>query len=460
MLHHPAYAGTYTHGRRPVDRRRKIPGRPGTGRRVASWRDCEIVIHDHHPAYITWEQFLAHEQQLMENRARSGSRGAPREGAALLGGLLVCGRCDCVLHVRYQGNSCFSYVCDRRRIEYAEPFCQNLSGKVLDELVTRQVLQVLEPAALELSLQAAENSQQERARLHEQWQQRLERARYQSERAARQYHAVEPENRLVARQLERQWEASLQEQRELEEAHDRFLREQPAELTDDERATIRALATDIPALWHAASTTPADRKALVRQLVERVVVSVQGESELVDVAIEWVGGFRSQHQVLRLVGRYEQLHNYPELLALALQLSDEQMTTQQIAGRLNEEGWRPPKRRRTFNGAMVRALLSRRASPGPRPRAHASGALLKPHEWRFGDLAQHLAIPHPTLYSWVRRGWVHARQLVPGAQGRWILWADEDELQRLQQLRRCPHSWSEQSRFQQLKTPKVRAEDK
>ena len=151
MLHHPAYAGTYTHGRRPVDRRRKIPGRPGTGRRVASWRDCEIVIHDHHPAYITWEQFLAHEQQLTENRARIASRGAPREGAALLGGLLVCGRCDCGLGVRYQGSG-FSYVCDRRRIEYAEPICQNLSGKVLDELVTRQVLQVLEPAALELSL--------------------------------------------------------------------------------------------------------------------------------------------------------------------------------------------------------------------------------------------------------------------------------------------------------------------
>jgi hypothetical protein len=241
MLHHPAYAGTYTHGRRPVDRRRKIPGRPGTGRRVASWRDCAIVIHNHHPAYITWEQFLAHEQQLTENRARTGSRGAPREGAALLGGLLVCGRCDCGLNVRYQGSSVFSYVCDRRRIEYADPFCQSLSGKVLDELVTRQVLQVLEPAALEVSLQAAENCQQERARLHEQWQQRLERARYQSDRAARQYHAVEPENRLVARQLERGWEEALHAQRALEEAHDRFLRDQPPALTDDERAAIRAL---------------------------------------------------------------------------------------------------------------------------------------------------------------------------------------------------------------------------
>jgi hypothetical protein len=189
------------------------------------------------------------------------------------------------------------------------------------------------------------------------------------------------------------------------------------------------------------------------------VVTVQGESERVDVTIEWVGGFSSQHQVLRPVARYEQLHNYPELLARAIQLCDEQMSSEQIARRLNEEGWRPPKRRATFNGAMVRALLSRRASSGPRPRAPEASSLLGPDEWWFRDLAQRLALPHPTLYSWLRRGWIHARQL-PGAQGRWILWADADELERLQQLRHCPHTWSEESRFQQLTTPKLRAEGK
>lgn len=460
ILHHPGYAGAYTHGRRPTDPRRKIPGRPGTGRGVASWEECEVFLPDRHPAYITWEQFLANQQRLADNRARAQFRGAPREGPALLGGLLVCGKCGCRMMVRYAGSPPrVSYVCSRRQIEYAEPFCQNLAGKVLDELITRQVLRVLEPAALELSLQAAENSQQERQRLHQHWQQRLERACYQSDRAARQYHAVEPENRLVARQLERLWEESLRDQRELEEAYHRFLQEQPPKLGTAEREAIRALASDIPALWNAASTTAADRKALVRHLVERVVVAVQGDSELVDVSVHWAGGFTSQHQLIRPVAKYEQLHNYQQLLARAVQLRHQGQTTSQIAAQLNREGWRPPKRRPTFNGPMVRALLSRRARSGPRPRAKQANALLGPHEWWFSDLARQLDMPHPTLYSWLRRGWVHARQL-PGAQGRWILWADQEELDRLQRLRTCSHTWSDQPLFRELTTPKPRTQNK
>jgi DNA invertase Pin-like site-specific DNA recombinase len=460
ILHHPGYAGAYTHGRRPVDRRRKIPGRPGTGRRVASWEECEVLIRDHHPAYITWEQFLDHQRRMEDNRARTQSRGTPREGPSLLGGLLVCGKCGCRMMVRYAGSPPrVSYVCSRRQVEYAEPFCQNLAGKALDELISRQVLRVLEPAALELSLQAAEDSQRERDRLHHHWQQRLERARYESDRAARQYHAVEPENRLVARQLEHLWEEALRAHRELEEAYDRFLQEQPAALTVAERESIRALAADVPVLLQATTTTAADRQTVVRHLVERVAVAVQGESELVDVSVEWVGGYASQHQLIRSVARYEQLRHYQELLSRAVQLRDAGRTTTEIAEQLNREGWRPPKRRATFNGPMVRALLSRRAPSGPRPRTADAASLLGPHEWWFTDLAQRLDMPHPTLYSWLRRGWVHSRQL-PGAQGRWILWADEDELDRLKRLRTCPHTWCDQPLFRQLTSPKSRAENK
>jgi DNA invertase Pin-like site-specific DNA recombinase len=460
ILHHPGYAGAYTHGRRPVDPRRKIPGRPATGRRVASWQECEVLLRDHHPAYITWEQFLAHQRQMADNRARTQSRGAPREGPSLLGGLLVCGRCGCRMMVRYSGSPPrVSYVCSRQQVEYAEPFCQNLAGKALDELIARQVLRVLEPAALELSLQAAQDTQRERDRLHQHWQQRLERARYESDRASRQYHAVEPENRLVARQLERRWEEALCQQREEEEAYDRFLQEQPPKLSAAESESIRALGADVSALLRAPTTTAADRQALVRHLVERVVVTVQGESEFVDVSVQWAGGFTSQHQTIRAVARYEQLHDYRELLARTVALRDEGRTTSEIASQLNREGWRPPKRRDTFNGPMVRALLSRSVTPGPRPHAKAASVLLAPHEWWFSDLAQKLNMPHPTLYSWLRRGWVHARQL-PGAQGRWILCADAEEVDRLQRLRTCPHTWHDQPLLHRLTTPKSQTDNK
>lgn len=460
ILHHPGYAGAYTHGRRPVDPRRKIPGRPATGRRVASWETCAVLIRDRHPAYITWDQFLANQHCMADNRARTQSRGAPREGPSLLGGLLVRGRCGCRMMVRYAGAPPrVSYACNRQQVEYGAPFCQNLAGKALDELIMRQVLRVLEPASLELSLQAARDSRRERDRLHEHWRQRLERARHESDRAARQYHAVEPENRLVARQLERRWEESLCRQRAEEEAYDRFLQEQPPELTVAECESIRALAADIPALLEAPTTTAADRQAMVRHLVEKAVVTVLGSSELVDVSVEWVGGYASQHQLIRSVARYEQLYHYQELLTRAVELRAAGRTTKQIAAELNREGWRPPKRRTTFNGPMVRALLSRCTTPGPRPRSADAASLLRPHEWWFGDLARRLEMPHPTLYSWLRRGWVHARQL-PGAQGRWILWADAEELDRLKRLRTCPHTWCDQPLFHQLTRPKSRTENK
>src|SRR3954454_12739167 len=126
-------------------------------------------------------------------------------------------------------------------------------------------------------------------------------ARYESERAERQYHSVEPENRLVARTLERRWEEALCSQRRLEEEYDRFRREQPAELSGDELARIAALSGDIPALWDAPATTAAERKEIIRLLVERVVVHVRKDSEYVDVGIHWRGGFESRHEVIRPV---------------------------------------------------------------------------------------------------------------------------------------------------------------
>src|SRR2546423_7770224 len=184
--------------------------------------------------------------------------------------------------VAYSGRaSHLRYSCGRAMIEYAEPLCQGLAGRVLDDLVAAQVLAALEPAALELSLAAADDVEQERARLHRNWQQQVERARYQAERARRQYDAAEPENRLVVRELERRWEEALKEQRRLEEEYARFCRSQPEGLSAAERAQIQALAQDLPALWRAAGTTAADRQRIVRLLVEQVVVAVQGDSERV-----------------------------------------------------------------------------------------------------------------------------------------------------------------------------------
>jgi hypothetical protein len=462
LLHHPLYAGAYTWGRRATDPRRKVPGRPRTGRTVVPAEQCLVFLKNRCPAYITWQRYQANQQRILDNQARAQRRGAVREGSALLQGLLVCGRCGCRMMVQYHRSADGHatdlhrphYTCARHAIEYGSSLCQRLAGAVLDAFVARQVLAVLQPAALELSLSAAEDIERQRAQIDQQWQRRLERARYETDRAARQYHAVEPENRLVARELERQWERRLLDQRKLEEQYDRFRSEQPPKLTQADRQRIRTLSTDIPKLWHAPQTSAADRKTIVRHLIEHAVVTVVGDSQHVDLTIHWAGGFTSQHALVRPVAKYEQLDNYQQLLRRILELRDQKNTAAQIAEHINREGYCPPKRRKTFNAGMIRQLLWRRRRSNKQPRAVESYALAD-NEWWFADLAHHLQMPRPTLYSWMRRGWVHARQL-PVAGGRWILWADDDELDRLRRLRTCPRRWHNQPQAAILTQPKPR----
>src|SRR5262249_39173682 len=205
----------------------------------------------------------------------------------------------------------YAYACGRMRIDYGLARCQHVAGPALDALVSQQVLAALQPAALELSLEAATHLEQERADLDRLWQQRVERAAYEADRGGRQFRLVEPENRLVARHLEREWEAKLAAHLGLAAEYRRFQETQPRGLSPAEREAIRQLAADIPALWQAPTTTAADRKAIVRQVVQRVVVGAEGASERVRVTMEWVGGGQTAGGGIRPGARPEQLTYYP-----------------------------------------------------------------------------------------------------------------------------------------------------
>lgn len=464
VLHHPIYAGAYTWGRRPIDPRRKIPGRPGTGRTVVPLEQNMVLLKDHCPAYITWAQYQAHQQQITDNQVRVQTRGPIREGAALLVGLLVCGQCGCRMTVQYPRVQSRSeramnqprYVCSRRAVEYGSVLCQSLSGQGVDALITQQVLKVLEPAALELSIAAAEDIEHKRTIIEQQWQHRLERSQYDVDRACRQYQAVEPENRLVARELERQWEQCLLEQHQLQEKYDCFCQEHPAILSDNERKLIRALSSDIPALWNASQTTPADHKAIIRHLIERVVITAPSHTQHTDLSIHWVGGFTSHHHLVRPVAKYDQLDNYDQLMARVFELRNQKYTSSQIAEHLNREGFRPPKRRDSFNAPMVRQLMAKKFRSGKRTQLMTSYHLTE-NEWWFSDLVRHLQIPKSTLYNWIRRGYVHARKL-PGIQGPWIIWAAPDELERLRCLHKHSQNWHKKAQAAELKQPKKRSD--
>src|SRR3989440_6413208 len=175
------------------------------------------------PAYISWERFAAIQQRLADNRAIADALGAPREGPSLLVGLLVCGRCRRRLLAAYGGKANhLRYTCMRATIDYGVPGCLSLAGTFLERFVADQVMQVLQPASLELSMAAEQTLRAEREQLATHWHQRLERAPYNAQRAARQYEAVEPGNRLVARALERDWEGALRHEQQLQEEYARL----------------------------------------------------------------------------------------------------------------------------------------------------------------------------------------------------------------------------------------------
>jgi hypothetical protein len=433
LLHNPIYAGAYVYGRRPTDPRRQQPGRPHTGLRVAKPSEWAVVLKDRLPAYISWERFERNGRQLEANTAQGS--GALRQGPSLLSGLVICGRCGLRLSALYNNNGrTLRYECNRMAIEYGEARCQSLVGRVLDEFVAAQVLKALEPAALEISLKVAEDVEAERAQLHRHWQQRLERAHYQVQRAARQYQAVEPEHRLVARTLERQWEEVLAAEAALQADYERFLTEQPATLSAAERAAIRRLASDIPALWCASTTTAADRQAIIRQLVERVIVTVRGESEQVDVQIHWLGGHGTQTTVIRPVARLDQLSYYPRLMARVEALHAEGHQATAIALALNAEGWRPAKRCETFNAAMVQSLLARLGLRSQR-RTPAVEVSREANEWTLAELSHRLDKPQPTLYCWLQRGILRGRRVIQQGHPLWLIQADTAQLERLQTAR-------------------------
>lgn len=445
LLHNPIYAGAYVYGRRPIDPRKKKAGRPATGRTVAKPSEWEVLLKDKVPAYITWEQYERNLRQLEANSMLG--IGVPRQGPSLLSGLLICGRCGLRMSTYYTNNSNkLRYSCTRMSVDYHDPVCQSLVGNPLDQLIEEQVFNALKPSALEVSLKVAEDIERERKNLMSHWDKRLERARYEVERAYRQYNATEPENRLVVRTLEKKWEEALAAEEKLKREHAQFLDDQPSALTMSEREAIRQLASDIPALWASSTTTPEERQEILRLLIERIVIAIEGNTEKVFVEIHWAGGHKTQANLTRPVAKLEQLSYYNELITRAETLRNEGKRFVEIAEILNQEGWKPPKRNPIFKAQMIHSLLTR-SSVSSNKKTRAQQANRQLNEWTFRELSQKTDTPEPTLYRWMQKGMLNARRDTNTSHGGiWLITADETEIARLRSLKDQPKQWIYHSR--------------
>jgi DNA invertase Pin-like site-specific DNA recombinase len=417
MLTHPIYAGAYVYGRTCQSKKARQRKRPCRLPRD-EWL---VLLRDRHPAYISWEQYEANQTRLEQNRSRHASRCSVRQGRALLAGLVVCGRCGRRLRTHYGSRANKPrYTCSANQSCYGEPRCQGLTAQALDDEVVRLTLKALQPAALDVSLRVASDIQGQRQEAEKLWRQRLERAAYEAERAGRQYHAVEPENRLVARTLEAAWEEKLRVQRDLQEQYERFLTEQSRVLTSEEQERIRGLAADVPSLWQSASTTDADRKEILREVIDRVVVNLEGESEWVEAKVHWAGGHQTYTRFRRPVLRFDQLSTWPQLLQRLRDLLRGRRSVPNIAAKLNEEGLRTADGT-PFSEGCVRMLMLRQGLHSVRNRTRPTPPL-KQHEWTIAELAKKLQVGYGTLLRWIHEKRLKGRKL---DDGRWVVTADD-----------------------------------
>jgi DNA invertase Pin-like site-specific DNA recombinase len=340
VLHNPRYAGAYVFGRTRT-RTRTLPGEAPRvkGRtRAVQPGDWPVVRQNAHPGYISWEQFLRNQQRLDDNRTvdAENRRGAVREGPALLQGIALCGRCGRRMSVRYYKDATITvYECHQLHTQQAGPTCQFLRGEGVDQVVSNLFLQALQPVHLEVALATLEEIEARARQADRQWQLRLERARYEANLARRQFVAVDPENRLVARNLEREWNDRLAEVERLEREYATLAPLAPRPVDGEQRQRILALAADVPAMWQAATTTPGQRKQLLRLLIQDVTLTKQ--EQRIAITVRWQTGACTALEVPRPRRSCDVRRTDPETVERVRQLASGH-TDDEIAEILNKEG--------------------------------------------------------------------------------------------------------------------------
>jgi DNA invertase Pin-like site-specific DNA recombinase len=425
ILKNPAYAGAYVYGRRRPDplRRRAASGRIGTVAVVpAEWSIC---LKDAHPAYIDWDEFMANQRQLADNvnHYELGRHGAPRKGNALLQGIVSCGRCARRMCLRYSGprGSYPVYMCVADQSSAALPRCQEVRALAIDAEIERVMLAALAPDRIALAVAALGEIEQEAHLLERQWSLKRERARYEAERARRQYDAVEPENRLVARSLERVWEERLRRVDQIEQEYDAWRREQAASISEDDRRAILALGEDLPQLWHAATTTSAERKQIVRLVIKEVTLDQKRRRGHVWIRVVWQTGAASEHWLQRTVQGYAQHADEDRLHRRIVELNRLRKIDGEIAAILNEEGFHtahgPP-----FSGNMVHVLRKKWQIP----TVKINGSAPNPRRWPDGTYsvqgaAAAIGITPQIIFDWLRKGKLSGEQIAKGMPWRIFL---------------------------------------
>jgi len=426
VLSNPVYAGAYAYGKSRSERYVDETGRVRKRVRLLPIDQWAVLIRDHHPGFIDWATFEMNQARLASNTHPGPHQagGAVREGTALLQGLATCGRCGRHLRVYYQGkNSTPGYYCaNSQAFNGRGTWCLRVGGVRVDRAVVETFLEAIAPAGLEAAIAAQSLGEAQDQNVLKQFRLQAERARYEAERAERRFRNVEPENRLVARTLETEWENKLHEQQAAEVELARKEQEQRLQLTDLQREQIRALGSDLKQVWDAPTTTDRDRKELLRSLLEEVKINVLPEENKAHVVLRWKTCAVSELDVLWRSPRPAPIRTDEETIELMRRLAVHHPDAV-IAGVLNRQG-RKTARGESFTTSRVASLRTHWKIPCYRaPAQPAPGELLT-----VDAAAKELGVAASTLLRWLNDGFIGGEQVTPGAPWRIRM---TDELKKL-----------------------------
>ena len=420
LLSNPAYAGAFAFGRTRAWKRVDASGKVISGVRELPRQQWAVLIPDHHPGFITWEKYEANTARLRANwrPPRGHGGGPPREGRALLQGLLRCGKCGRIMQTGYSGKGGNSprYVCARAKQLYGgERTCQSIGGLRLEHTVLAELFKVLEPASLEATAKALAEAEDRYRRDLAAFTLAVERARYEADRARRQYDAVEPENRLVARTLERGWENKLAAVRQAENNQRVRQARKPVTLTAQELAWITSAGADIKSAFEAPTTTPVERKQLIRAVISEIAITVHADTRIADLTITWQGGAGTKLAMpMNKVGSRLTQGTSEDTIDLVRRLAERYNDTTIAAilarqHRRTATGLPWTRARVTSLRFQYRIPIHQPEPPNVRP---ADEDLLVVS---IGKAEKILGVGRHTLYQWLRDGFITGEQLTPGA---------------------------------------------
>jgi DNA invertase Pin-like site-specific DNA recombinase/predicted DNA-binding transcriptional regulator AlpA len=416
-LHHvltnPVYAGAYAYGKCRHERYVDEQGRLRKRTRHLPQAEWAVLLPDHHQGFIDWATYQANQSRIDANVHPQPHQagGAMREGAALLQGLATCGKCGRHLHTHYSGrNASPGYHCSGKDIVQGRGvYCLTVGGIQIDQAVTDAFLKAVAPAAVEVTEHAIRQLEADHDAALGQWRLAVERARYEADRAERQYRAVEPENRMVARGLESQWEKRLRDLAAAEAELERRQQLRPRTLSQEEKNKIRALGSDLRNVWAAPTTTDRDRKEVLRTLLEEVIVTVDRPAHQAHLTIRWRGGKLTEidlplprSQPRGLCTDEDTISLLPRLAAL--------YTDDVIAGILNHQGRKTASGER-FTANQVGSLRRYRGIPRFRPSEQSTQGDVVP----IRKAAQILGMNTSTIHRWLAEGFISGEQVTPFA---------------------------------------------